>query len=190
METRDTTEPTLRIYASYSSLPVRAVAELMGGLTRLSDAIVNMHAESARVPVSSLPNLEIEEVHTGQSIKFTFGEGWVPSVTSNEENDIVIDVPKKVGIPLLVGYILLSGAQKCLNVHKTHLDNELKKMEIQLKQTELRKTIMESDRSMSQLVNQSCDFITVIQRNEVYQIFKINGVSVLQGSDGTHKQGD
>lgn len=181
-------DSSLELYAQYTSLPIQAIVELMSGLSTLSDNIKGMHAELAKIKVSTLPDFEVTEVHTGESIKFTFGERWIPSISSNEESDIIIDVPKKLGIPLLIGYLILSGTQKMLDIKNKHLDNQIKIIDTQLKETELQKSILQSKDAISNLKGQSSEFIFVIQKNEIYQDFKINGVSIIHPKQGQDKR--
>lgn len=191
MAEQTTIQPSLSIYAAYSALPVSAVADLNGALARMSVRIILIHAEFARVRPQEFPPLEVVTISTGESIKFTFGEGWMPSISSNKDDDIVIDVPKKLGIPLMVGYLLLSGAQKCLDLHNTHLDNQIKEVELQLKETELQKTLMESEKQVGQLQNEGMEVVTMIQNNQIYQVFHVNGVSILdKRGDSNDKQNE
>lgn len=155
------------------------MAELTNGLAQISNGIVFAHAEILRRRPQEFPAFEVLTVATGESIKFTFGEGWMPSVSSNENDDIVIDVPKKLGIPLMVGYLLLTGAQQSLDVYNTHLDNQIKAIELELKETELQKTLLSSKEHVAHLQHKGKEFVTVIQKNEIYQVFEVNGVSIL-----------
>ena len=154
----------------------------------MSDGIIAEHSELARLLPQHFPEFEVVTIATGESIKFTFGEGWLPSVSSNKDDDIVIDVPKKLGIPLMVGYLLLSGAKQCLDLHNTHLDNQIKEVELQLKETELQKTLMASEEQVARLQNEGNQFVTMIQNNEIYQVFQVNGVCILDKRNDTDEQ--
>src|SRR6266581_3787664 len=85
------------------------------------------------------PELELVEVQTGESIKFKFTERALPSISSDKENDIVIGVPKKLGIPVLMGFLLLSAAEKALDMRNKYYDGQIKQIELQLKREEIDK---------------------------------------------------
>lgn len=103
----------------------------------------------------------------------------MPSVVAGKDDDIVIDVPRKLGVPLLIGYLLLSGAQDCLNLRTAHLDSQLKEVELQLKQTELQQTLLSSGNQVADLKHEGQEVVSMIQNTEIYQVFEINGVSIL-----------
>jgi hypothetical protein len=175
--------PELTIYIAYAHLPISAMAELTDALSQLSRQIVVMHAELARVSPGEFPELEVVSVHTGESIKFTFGEGWLPSVSSNEEDDIIINVPRKLGIPLLVAYLILGAAHKAQEMYNTHLDNTLKELEIRLKQSELQKSVLASPAQRTYLQEQGERVVMMFQSNTVYQIVEVNNISILPGTE-------
>ena len=145
----------LPVYIKYERLTAKSVGGLLSSWGTIADVFSRAYCTEFLIGERLIPTLEIDSVHTGDSIKFTFGEGWLPSLSKDSENDIIINVPKKLGIPLLIGYLTLSASQQVLDVQNTYLDNRIKQIELQLKQTEIDKIresrFEESQKAMSQI---------------------------------------
>lgn len=171
---------SLTVFIKYDRLTVRSLAEVIAGLASLAELAVHLYCQITGGRPVDLPALEIESAHTGESIKFSFGEGWLPSVSSNNDDDIVIDIPKKLGIPLLVGYLLLSGARNGLNVRNAYLDGRLKQIEIQLKQTELDEKLSRLRGAPdAPLLEKATTVVNSVRSNKDYTSFVIYDVDIL-----------
>lgn len=172
-------EENLDIYVSYERLTAVAFGEFARGIGDIGDAIRNMHAELSGTAVAFVPELEVESVHTGESITFKFSERWVPSVSMSRSGEIVIDVPRKIGIPLLVGYLFLTAAEKVEGLYNTHLDNQVKAIELQLKRTELQKTVMESSATRAKLQEEASRVLNVVIQNNDFHVVQVNGATIV-----------
>jgi hypothetical protein len=150
----------LDIYLRFDQLENGDVVELLSGLERLYNDIIRLpliyfgHKIPARIFHSFKNFLEVQSIETGQSIRFRFKEGWKPSIRIKKE-ELQIDVPKNLGVPIVIIYILLTSAQKIVELRNTILDNELKKLEIKMKELEIYKRI----KDQSDLVNKAENFV-------------------------------
>jgi hypothetical protein len=168
----------LEIYISYNRLTARSLGKLISGLASLSDLSVKMYADAVKLEIPELPTLEVEVVKTGDSIKFTFGEGWIPSITNDESHDIIINIPRKIGIPILIGYLLLISTKMAFDVHNAYLDSKLKKIDILLKESEMRK-VLEKKKNIPMLSEESINIVNIIVQNNDYKEFKVYGVDII-----------
>src|SRR5690606_33924719 len=80
--------------------------------------------------------LEVQSIETGQSIRFKFKEGWKPDIRI-KKGELRIDIPKKIGIPVIVIYFLILSVQKYFELRNSILDIELKQLEIEMKRLEI-----------------------------------------------------
>lgn len=131
----------LEIYLSYEKLKAKDLAYLLNNFSFISDKINEDYQNRFGNDNEPINSLDILTINTGNSVKFALTEGWIPKVSSDEENDIVIGIPQKLGIPVALGYLLISGASQYQDFRNKHLDNQIKEIELQLKKTELHKAI-------------------------------------------------
>ena len=123
--------------------------------------------------------MELSEANTGDSIKFKFIERALPSISSDKENDIVIGVPKKLGIPVLMGFLLLSAADKAMDMRNKYYDGQIKQIELQLKQEEINKIRRGSEiKAPEELEKQSQTIIASLLSNTAFTSVSINGVQI------------
>jgi|ERR1043166_2259183 hypothetical protein len=179
-----TDEETLNIYIAYQRLTARSFGDFSQALAQLGESIRSMHGDLSRTDLTLIPELEVVSVHTGESINFRFSEDWTPSVSMSRKGDIVIDVPKKIGIPLLVGYLLITAAEKVENFYNTHLDNQVKAVELQLKRTELSKTVLESNSARHKLTEDALRVVNIAIQNNDFRTVEINGAIIMNRSEG------
>jgi len=145
----------LEIYISYERLKAKDLALYLQNLSFVAEKVTKDYmlrfGENQFAP-SDFPYLEVETIHTGNSIKFTLVEGWKPTISAvtNEDIDIVIGVPKKLGIPLGVALSLISVAYKYQDFKGQYLDNKIKEIELQLKRMELGKALTENSNDDNQ----------------------------------------
>lgn len=172
-------EETLNVYIGYRRLTARSFGDFSQAVAYLGDSIRSMHGELSHTDVALIPELEVASVHTGESIRFRFLERWTPSVSMSREGDIVVDVPKKIGIPLLVAYLLLTAAEKTEGLYNTHLDNQIKAVELQLKRTELNKTVMESSAVQHKLTEGASRVLNIAIQNNDFRLVEVNGATII-----------
>jgi hypothetical protein len=135
----------LDIYLSYNKLKAKDLAYLLNNFSYISDKISEDYHNRIGSENTSTAFLEILSIHTGNSIKFSLTEGWIPTISSDKENDIIVNIPQKLGIPIVLGYLLISGANQYQEFRNKQLDNQIKEIELQLKKTELIKAITEEE---------------------------------------------
>lgn len=167
----------LDIYISYEQLTAKSFGLLLQSIGSLGDEILYSYLKSKNISFNQQSGLVIDYINTGNSIKFRFGEGWIPSITSDADNDIIITTPKKIGIPLLIGYLLLTSVQKFQEIRNTQLDNRIKQIEIQLKESELRKLNEEPEKTF-QFQKESDKIVRQIITNQDYKIIQIFDIDI------------
>lgn len=169
---------TLPLYIQYERLTVRSLAQLYQGFAEIAEHSILLYAKAAGVKPNRLPTLELVTARTGDSIKFTFGEGLLPTISSNEEHDIIVNVPKKLGIPLLIGFLVLSGAKLVLDVRKAYLDTQIKEIELQLKKTELGRTL--SSQATGALSDKAANVVYQVIDNRDFNSFVVYDVDIME----------
>ena len=170
---------SLDFYIQYEYLSSRDFGRLLEACNELSDSAYRFYAESSRSTWAEPPVLELSEAKTGDSIKFKFVERALPSISSDKENDIVIGVPKKLGIPVLMGFLLLSAADKAMDMRNKYYDGQIKQIELQLKQEEINKIRRGNEtKAPEQLEKQSQTIIASLLGNKAFKSVSINGVEI------------
>jgi len=183
---------TLQAYISFDRLNAKDLAHFLNRVAYISDKLSEDYLArfGNKLDGNDFPILEVASIQTGNSIKISLIEGWKPRISSDRENDIVIGIPKKLGIPLVIGWLLISGASQYLDLKNKHLDNKLKEIEIQIKQSEANKlfTTIKSDTStisitsleknIPEIKSITLDTIKEIAKNKDFNDFKINGISI------------
>jgi hypothetical protein len=156
---------SLPIHIAYSRLRAESFGTILLSCARIADeafiAYARIQEKALAVP---LPALELSTITTGSSVKFTFGEGWWPRVRSDSDHDIIIETPKKLGVPLLIGFLLLNGAASALDVRNKYLDHEIKTVELQLKKQELAR-ILEQPQSAEKMKSAARDVVQYVLRD-------------------------
>lgn len=172
-------EDNLPIYIRYTELRVLDFGQLLISFDGLYEDAFGGYMDITGLSFTERPRFEICEIHTGDSIKFEFTEGWSPKVYSDDKHDIIIGAPKKIGIPLLVGFLLLSSVQKVLDVRNKHLDGRIKKLELRLKQAEISKLLSEKDSKRLLNLREKSDEITrKIAENKTFVNIKVYDVEI------------
>jgi len=179
---RDDIERTkIEFYIKYHYLDTEDIELLLGRLNKLYKDILDYSYPiyySEKYQAAFRNFLELDQINTGESIRFRFKEGWKPEFKIKKK-ELQIEIPKKLGIPALILYLLLTGAQKALDIRSTQLNNELKQLDIQLKQTELHERIEQKEasfqkrspyryRSLNRSANEIIEFIMI--NNNFYHI--------------------
>jgi len=137
----------LEIYIAYKRLKAKDLALYLNSFALVAEKVTEDYMfrfGDRYISNEDFPYLEVNSIHTGNSIKFTLTEGWKPSFGSDAENDIVIGMPKKLGIPLVVGYLLITSAGQYQDMRMKSLEIQTKEIELQLKKTELAKALSDN----------------------------------------------
>lgn len=188
--TENSTE-TLEIYIAYDQLKAKDLADFLSNLSFIADKIAEDYFSRFNENYTGeLPTLDIESIHTGESVKFKLIEGWKLKIGSSDEADIVVSIPKKLGIPLVIGYILIWGANQYLDFRIKLRDLEEKETDIKIEQVELnkaigasRKNIPESilryiDNKVPEVKPAVLDTVKSILKNPEITQFKVNGIEI------------
>jgi hypothetical protein len=168
----------LEIYLSFKRLKAKDLARLLNNLSDISDSVIQHYYSS----VIETPSLDILTINTGNSIKISLIEGWSPKISSNKKHDIVVDVPKKLGIPLVIIYLLFHGANLCLDCRNKYLDSEIKEKELHLKKLELNKVIVDTQdtsyKNVPDIKIKISDTLRFIYHNADFEIVKIDNIEI------------
>jgi hypothetical protein len=170
---------SLNFYIQYEYLSSRDFGALLTACNGLSESAYGRYAEALRITWAQPPVLELFEVQTGESIKFKFIERALPSISSDKDNDIVIGVPKKLGIPVLMGFLLLSAADRAMDMRNKYYEGEIKKIDLQLKQEEINKIRHGRETKVpEELEKQSEIVVSSLLNNPAFRSVSINGVEI------------
>ena len=180
----------LDIYLKFDQLDNGDVVELLGGLDRLYNDIIgqpfNYYYRRPFFPEFFYPFkniLEVQSIETGQSIRFRIKEGWKPNIRIKKK-ELQIDVPRKLGIPIVVVYLLLTSVQKIAELRNEMLDNELKQLEIQMKKIEIYREIEDQrdsnnkDENFVRLQRQADKTIEFLYYSNSINHVEINGLTI------------
>ena len=175
----------IEIYFKYRHLDTGEIAELFERLDRLYKSLLDnsypvYYSEKYDVPFRNF--LEIESINTGQSIRIKFKEGWKPEFKFRKQ-ELEIRIPKKLGIPAILLYLLLTGVQKTTDIYNDYLEGQLKELEIKLKQMELYEKIEERERyrrpfNARPYQRQADETIQILINNQNINYIEINGTTI------------
>jgi len=141
-------DPTLGVYLKFTHLPATQLSTILYHLSELTDNVAQLFPSErvAVVPgiISFVPSLNIDSVHTGESIdlRFRFEGNWpkihIERRARGEKSDSVQVVLPKWSLALVVvGYLLdfgLSRYQQVLEIQK--LKAEVEQLQEPLKNLE------------------------------------------------------
>lgn len=173
------------IYFKYDYLDTSELNELLNKLDRHYNSLLDYSypvyfSEKYSKPFRNF--LEIESINTGQSIRIIFKEGWKPEFRVRKK-ELEISIPVKLGIPAILLYFLLLGAQKVTNMRNDYLDGQLKEIELKIKQMELYEKIEERERvnriiSTRSYHRKAEETINFLINNQFINYIEINGVVI------------
>lgn len=172
-------EASLEIYIKYRNLTLRELTDFLHNIESVHQALMSVTS-----PVFYLPDSEqafqnsliINRAYTGNSVNFSFKEGWLPQFNLDGQ-DVNIGVPKNLGIPALVGIALLSSANQVLDVKNKYLDSQIKEIELKSKEIEYMQKLKEKpSKAITSRANK-----TIRQLNQSQNIVnvEINNIQVI-----------
>lgn len=173
-------ESPLDIYIKYKTLTLSEVTHFLINLNFLHESLLSLtspiyYSQEGRIAFRN--NLFVDRAYTGNSVNFSFKEGWLPEFNS-ENNDINIKVPKKLGIPALIGISLLTSANHILDVHNKYLDSQIKEIELKSKTIEYNQKVEESNKRSINL--QSNKTIKELQKSKNIKYVEINNIPIIE----------
>jgi hypothetical protein len=165
------------IYIGYTLLKATDFAKILDACDNIYDEILSAYSRLFNIDfVEYRPVLKILEIKTGNSIIFRFSEGWLPTFSSTQEN-IIVTVPRKLGIPLLISYLLLYSISQVIELRSKYLDMEIKKVELQLREHEIVTILNENDLT-SNLQIKSDTVVDSLIKNHTFLEVRINGIQI------------
>ncbi len=189
---------SINIYIKYHYLDIDELANLLFKFDLfykrvLAQSFPVYYSEKYQVAFRNF--FEIEQINTGNSIRIKLKEGWKPEFKI-KDSELRIEIPKLLGIPAIILYALFISGQKILDIQNTRLDNELKKLEIDIKKIELYEKISKQIESRDLLpkkiddsdflgrfekfeLSQEADDITGhLKYKEAFHYVEINGIPI------------
>ncbi len=166
----------LEIYFKYNRLDTKDLIEILDNINRLYETILSCSAPVYVYNDIPLRNfMEIDSIHTGESIKFKLKEGWKPEFDI-KDGDFNIQIPKMLGVPAIVIYFLLGGINNAMGINIKYQQTKLNDMELKIKQLDLDKKIRDSSSEKKRKINfQTRKTIHSIINNKEIHYFEING---------------
>lgn len=172
-------DKTLDFYIQFTRLKAEDFGQILLSSSDIYNGLLNSYAHETGTIIDDKPSLEVFKVQTGDSIKFCFTEGWLPKIYSDKNHDIIIGSPKKLGIPLLIGYLLLCSAEKIIDVKNKHLDGQIKELELRLKQEEINKLKEKPDnKAFQELQKKSDGLVYALLINNTFTEITINNTLI------------
>jgi uroporphyrinogen-III synthase len=122
--------------------------------------------------------MEVSSIHTGDSIRLSLKEGWRPEF-STDESGMEIKLPKKIAVPALVLYFLLNSIRYSIELSNEILDNQIKRLDVEIKKIELyqklaqSKSIKSSERTIKLQSNKIIKYFVVTHSTQVRSIRRL-----------------
>lgn len=125
-------EDVLNIYISFDRLKAADIAFYLQRFSAIADKLIEDYlvAEGKPFIAAQIPRLEIQSIHTGNSIDFKLKEGKELKIEADKEHDFVVKVPRKFGIPLLIASLLLNAYIAVLDIRIKHVGLQKDKIEV------------------------------------------------------------
>lgn len=95
-----------------------------------------------------MPNLLVDQMVTGQSIKMRFSNKKGFSIITKKD-DFIINVPRSIGTCLIITWLLLTGYKTILETEKLRLENIKTKLEIEKLDSALNNKVLEKQEAFS-----------------------------------------
>ncbi|WP_439475695.1 hypothetical protein [Algoriphagus formosus] len=173
----------LEFYFKYDNLDIETILRLFKNIERMHDTIMSTTSKvyfNEKTQNRFRNILDLDDIHTGESIRIRFKEKWKVELKVKEEN-IEIVFPRKLGVPVIIFFFLLQAARLGIGLYNEYLDMELKKLDIELKQNELFQQMEETrriDPQFNKAKRQAENTIKYIMDNDDITYFEINGVTI------------
>jgi hypothetical protein len=158
----------MTIYIRFTHLDISVLAEFLGRLHAMHQTVVGVCGNTFAFPehfkdeVRSI--LHIESVSSGNSMTLRIREGWAPRFQP-ETDDFLVDIPKALGVPAIIAYLLVSTIDKAVVSNSNFLDGTKKALEQEI------------------LENPDCTAIfNLLQKSEVKRMLEEQALALVQGA--------
>lgn len=185
----------LEIYISYNRLNAGELGQYLINLSFIANKISEDYLIRFSDPEyedQEPPVLDVDSLHTGNSITIKLKEGWKPS-TRLEDGEFILYIPKMLGVPLMVAASLVTAAITYQEITKNAIEIDIAKIELQLKQRELNKVLAEERQkaddfqsSVTNYINNKIPEVKPVLLDTVKAIvgspninqFRVNGIEI------------
>ena len=174
----------LKLHVKYTYLDTTQLAELLRLLASLHKSVLAPTSEvyyQADEDIAYRNILEIDELRTGNSIIVQLKEGWQPEFRI-EKDDLTIRVPKKLGIPILMGYFIFKVVDAGYDLANKSLDNEIKQYEREIKKLELYEKLEQHYRFPPRYQRHRSDarqVVNLLERSDSIYFVELNDVPII-----------
>ena len=157
-------EHELSVYFKYEHLDASDLVDILSNFNKLYNKILSLSAPVHIHNYHPYRNFaEISRINTGDSIIFKLKEGWRPEFRI-ERGDVIVYVPKNLGVPILIFYLILKAVQVPLELYKTYQEMGINALEHKIKEIDLYKKLEEERRikrscSVTYQVNKTVRFL-------------------------------
>jgi hypothetical protein len=157
-------EHELHVYFKYKHLDASDLVDILSNFNKLHNKLLSLSAPVYVHEDRAYRNfVDVTSINTGDSINFKLKEGWRPEFKI-ETGDLNVYVPKNLGIPALIFFLVLNTLQTSMGVYNSFQDMKLKTLELKIKELDLYKKLEEErrlrgTRSITQQVNKTVRFM-------------------------------
>lgn len=170
----------LDIYFKYNILEVNKLIDILWNIESLYSKVLSITSPVYVYKEKPFRNyLEVSSIKSGSSINFKLKEGWKPEFNV-DNGDLEIGIPKNLGVPAIVLFLLLTGIDKTVQIYNHALDAQIKRIELQLKENELSNKMLKTkeEKGIRSIQLQLNKTIKSFIYNPEITYFEINSIEI------------
>jgi hypothetical protein len=175
----------LTIYLRYTHLDILVLANIVQWISKIHQTIVGtcnntfMLSDLYKDGVRNI--LQFSSINTGTSMTLKIKEGWAPAFQP-ERDDFLVELPKSLGIPAIIAYLLVSAIDKMITDGNAFLEEKKRDLETHLFEDAERGVFFNS--LQQSVVKENLDeniasFIQGVKSIDAVRSISVNGVNVL-----------
>jgi hypothetical protein len=175
----------LTVYLRYTHLDITVFADIVRWISAIHQTIVGVCGNTFMISdlyKDGVRNiLQFESVNTGTSMTLKIKEGWAPAF-QRERDDFLVELPKTLGIPAIIAYLLVSAIDKMITSGNAFLDEKKKDLEAHLFNDEGKRVFFNSLRqgAVKEKLDESiASFIQGVKSIDAIRSLSVNGVNIL-----------
>ena len=175
----------LTIYLRYTHLDILVLANIVQWISKIHQTIVGvcnntfMLSDLYKDGVRNI--LQFESINTGTSMTLKIKEGWAPAFQP-ERDDFLVELPKTLGIPAIIAYLLVCAIDKMITGGNAFLEERKKDLETHLFEDAERVAFFNSLQQSAvkeKLEDNIASFIQGVKSIDAVRSISINGVNIL-----------
>ena len=166
-------------YFSFKELPINELSNFLKNLEYIHINLLSFDSPDQSIQGIDkyyINNLLLSEIFTGNSLNISLKEGWIPDFKVND-GSINISIPKKIGIPAMIGFFLLNAARYSMNLHNEFLDGKIKELDYEIKKIEYMEKLKSQD--LKAIENSAEKTIKDLKESKLIYNFKIYNIPII-----------